>query len=443
MIKELFNPKTIAIVGATERPNSVGRGVVENLQEGDAKLFYVNPSAERVFQSVSYSKVTEIEDNIDLVVIAIPKDYVSGVVDDCIEADVGAVIIISAGFGETDEEGKRRQDEIAKKLNEANIPLVGPNCLGILRPSNNLNASFAPGTPKQGGICLISQSGALIDSIIDGAKGENYGFSTIISVGNAAGLSLVDYIKMADNDPKTKVISLYIEGVENGRELFNCLKSTTTPIVAIKGGKSSKSKEAICSHTGSLAGEHRVFSAALKQAGVFEVNSLEELFDTSKALAWQPSAGKRVAIVTNGGGAGVLLTDDIYEKGLELADLKDETIERLDPDMHPDYSRSNPLDIVGDALPQRYEIASDELLKQENVDVLVVILTLQVMTDPLETAKRISRLRDKYKKPILTVFMGSGQETQEGIDYLEENNIPNYSDPKRVGLVVRALNYKN
>ena len=443
MIQEIFNPKTIAIVGATERADSVGRGVVENLREGNADLFYVNPSAGKIFEAPAYERVTDIEEKIDLVVIAIPKTHVPDVIDDCIEADVGAVIVISAGFGETGEEGKKRQDKIAKKLKKADIPLVGPNCLGVLRPSNNLNASFAPGTPKDGGICLISQSGALIDSIIDGAKAENYGFSTIISVGNAAGLSLVDYIEMADNDPETKVISLYIEGVENGRELFNCLKEVTTPVVAIKGGKTSKSKEAICSHTGSLAGEHRIFSAALKQAGVFEVNSLEELFDTSKALAWQPAAGKRVAVVTNGGGAGVLLTDDIYEKGLELAQLDEKTIQKLDPEMHPDYSRSNPLDIVGDALPERYEIACDKLLRQKNVDVLVVILTLQIMTDPLETAKRIVRLKNKHEKPVLTVFMGSGEETQKGIDYLEDKNIPNYSDPKRVGLAIKALNYKN
>ena len=443
MIEEIFNPKTVAVIGATERAGSVGRGIVENLREGNADLFYVNPSAGKIFEAPTYEKITDIEGDIDLAIIAIPKTHVSDVVDDCIEADVGGVIIVSAGFSETGEEGRKRQDEIAKKLKEANIPLVGPNSLGVLRPPVGLNASFAPGNPKKGGICLISQSGALIDSIIDGAKTENYGFSLIISVGNAAGLSLVDYIKMADNDPETKVISLYIEGVEDGRELFNCLKEVKKPVVAIKGGKTEKSKEAICSHTGSLAGEHRIFSSAMGQAGVFEVSSLEELFDVSKVLAWQPSAGKRVGVVTNGGGAGVLLTDYLYEKGLELAELKEKTIEKLEPDMHPDYSKSNPLDIVGDALPERYEIAADKFLDQDNLDVLVVILTLQIMTDPLETAKRIVRLRNKHGKPVLTVFMGSGQETQKGINYLESKNIPNYSDPKRVGLAIKALNYKN
>ena len=443
MIEEIFNPKTIAIVGATERADSVGRGIVENLREGNADLFYVNPSAGKIFEAPAYDKITDIETNIDLVIIAIPKSYVSDVVDDCIETDVGGVIIVSAGFGETGEKGKKREVEIAKKLKKADIPLVGPNCLGILRPPVSLNASFAPGNPKKGGICLISQSGALIDSIIDGAKEENYGFSLVISVGNAAGLSLVDYIKMADSDPETKVISLYIEGVEDGRELFNCLKEVEKPVVAIKGGKTEKSKEAICSHTGSLAGEHKIFSAALKQAGVFEVSSLEHLFDVSKALAWQPVAGKRVGVVTNGGGAGVLLTDDLYQKELELAELKEETVKRIEPEMHPDFSKSNPLDIVGDALPERYEMAIDNFLDQDNLDVLVVILTLQIMTDPLETAKRIVRLKNKHSKPIITVFMGSGQETKKGIDYLESKKIPNYPDPNRVGLAIKALNYKN
>ncbi len=443
MIKEIFNPKTVAVVGATERADSVGRGLVENLRAGSADLFYVNPSTDRIFEAPSYDKVTDIDVDLDLVVIAIPKTHVPAVIDDCIEAEVGAVIIISAGFGETGKEGKERQDEIAKKLEEADIPLVGPNCLGVIRPSTKLNASFAPGHPDDGSICLISQSGALIDSIIDSSQNENYGFSSIISVGNGAGLSLVDYIKMADEDPKTKVISLYIEGVEDGREFFNCLKETDTPVVAIKGGKTEKAKEAICSHTGSLAGKHRVFSAALKQAGAFEASSLEVLFDLSKALAWQPGCGERVAVVTNGGGAGVLLTDYIYENDLELAELKEETIKNIESDMHPDYSKSNPLDVVGDALPERYEVASREFIKQENVDALVVVLTLQIMTDPLETARRIARLSKECQKSILTVFMGSGKEMKKATDYLETKGIPNYSDPQRVALPIKALNYKD
>lgn len=443
MIKEIFNPKTVAVVGATERSGSVGRGVVENLRAGTADLFYVNPSTDKLFEAPSYDKVTDIDSDIDLAVIAVPKDHVSSVIDDCIQAKVGAVIIISAGFGEIGEEGKKREDEIAKKLKEADIPLVGPNCLGVIRPSTKLNASFAPGHPQDGEICLISQSGALIDSIIDSSEDKNYGFSSIISVGNGAGLSLVDYIKMADEDKKTKVISLYIEGVRGGRALFNCLKQVKTPVVAIKGGKSDKSKEAICSHTGSLAGEHKVFSAALKQAGVFEADSLEELFDISKALAWQPATGKRVAVVTNGGGAGVLMTDYIYKQNLELAELKEKTIKKIKPDMHPDYSQSNPLDVVGDALPERYEVACREFLKQENVDVLVVILTLQIMTDPLETARRIAKLKKESKKTVLTVFMGSGKKMSKAIDYLESKEIPNYTDPQRVALPIKALNYKN
>ena len=418
MIKEIFNPKTVAIVGATERKSSVGRGIVENLKTGDADLFYVNPSADKIFESPAYNKITDIEAHIDLVIIAIPKNHVPEVINDCIKANVGGVVIISAGFGETGKEGKKRQDDIATKLKKNGIPLVGPNCLGILRPPVGLNASFAPGNPKKGGICLISQSGALIDSIIDSSKKKNYGFSTIISVGNGAGLSLVDYIRMADEDSNTKVISLYIEGVKDGREFFNCLREVKTPVVAIKGGKTSRSKEAICSHTGSLAGEHKIFSSALRQAGVFEALSLEEMFDVSKALAWQSKADPGVAVVTNGGGAGVLLTDYIYGRGLELSELNDRTIKAIESQMHPDYSRSNPLDIVGDALPRRYEVAIEEFIKQDNVGVLVVVLTLQIMTDPLETAKRIAKLYKRHNKPILTVFMGSGKKMTKAINYL-------------------------
>jgi len=437
--EKIFNPKTVAVVGATERPSSVGRGLVENLQEGKRDLFYINPNREELFGEKSYSKVTDVSEEIDLAIIAVPKNIAPEVVDDCIEKQVGAVIIISAGFAEADEEGEKRQEEISKKLEKADIPLVGPNCLGIIRPPVNLNASFAPGSPKEGTLSLISQSGALIDSIVDGSKNQNYGFSLIVSVGNAAGLSLVDYVRVADEDPNTEVIMLYIEGIEDGREFLRVLEEVKTPVVAIKGGKTEKSKKAISSHTGSLAGRYEVFSAALRQAGVFEVDSLEEMFDVAKLLAWQSGSVDEVGVVTNGGGAGVLLTDALYNQNLTLPDLSEETIRKIKEDMHPDYSKGNPLDIVGDALPDRYESACRGVISQENISALVVIQTLQIMTDPLENAKRIVKLKKEFKKPIATVFMGAGKETKEAIVYLEKNGIPNYSDPKRAAKPLQAL----
>jgi len=441
-LEKVFNPKTVAVIGATERPSSVGRGLVENLQEGKRDLYYINPNRDELFGDKSYAGITEVDDEIDLAIIAVPKTVVPQVIDDCIEKKVGAVIIISAGFAEADEEGEKRQKEISEKLKRAGIPLVGPNCLGIIRPPVNLNASFAPGSPKEGSLALISQSGALIDSIVDGSQGQNYGFSLIVSVGNAAGLSLVDYVRVADEDPNTKVIMLYIEGIENGREFLTALKKTETPVVAIKGGKTEKSKKAISSHTGSLAGRYEVFSAALRQAGIFEVDSLEEMFDVAKLLAWQSGPIDGVGVVTNGGGAGVLLTDALYGQGLTLPELSEETIRKIEEKMHPDYSKGNPLDIVGDALPDRYESACRGMLSQEDISTLVVIQTLQIMTDPLENAKAITKLKKEFKKPIITVFMGAGKGTREAIAHLEKNGVPNYPDPERAAKPLQALKQK-
>ncbi len=442
MNSAIFNPQTVAVIGATDRVGSVGRGLILNLKEGDRDLFYVNPGTDKVFEEKTYNNVLEIEKNIDLAIIAIPKTYVSEAVDDCIKKEVGGVIIISAGFAETDQEGAERQKEIADKLKEAEIPLVGPNCLGILRPPVNFNASFAPATPKRGSLALISQSGALIDSIIDGAKDQNYGFSLIISVGNAAGITLSEYIQIVAEDEDTEVICLYIEGLKEGRRFLKVLKEIEKPVVVLKGGATEKAKKAISSHTGSLAGSHRIFSAALRQAGAFQVNSLEELFNVAKALAWQPPCDKSIGVITNGGGAGVLLTDYLYDQNLVLADVKEQTIKGIEEDMHPDFSKGNPLDIVGDALPERYMKATEAFLDDPRVSAVVVIQTLQIMTDPIENAHRLVELKKRYDKPIITVYMGAGEETKKGVRILEENGIPNYSDPIKAAKPLKALNYK-
>jgi acetyltransferase len=439
MIEAIFNPKTVAIIGATERENSVGRGIVENLKRGKRKLFYVNLKGENIFGEKSYQKITDIKEDIDLAVIAVPKVAVSNVVDDCIEKGVKGIIIISAGFAETGKEGKELQDEISKKIKDAGTALVGPNCLGIIRPAVALNASFAPGNPKEGDIAFISQSGALIDAVIDGAEKENYGFSLIISVGNAGGITLTDYIKIADDDENTKVIALYIEGLENGRDFFDTLKSTKKPIVIIKAGKEEKAKKAIASHTGSLAGEYRIFSSAIKQAGAIEANSLEELFDVAKALSWQGKIKKEIGIVTNGGGAGVLLTDSLYEFGFVLPELKEETIQKINSKEYFNSPKENPLDVLGDALPNRFEVSCSALMEQDNISGIVVIQTPQIMTNCLENARKIVTIQKQYKKPVITVFMGAGEKTKEAISLLEENKIPNYSDPKRAGVALRAL----
>jgi acetate---CoA ligase (ADP-forming) len=415
MIEKIFNPKSVAVIGANNRENSVGFSIVENLSNKERKLYFVNPLQEFVFQEKTYPNIKEIEGDVDLAVIAIPKEHVLQAVRDCIDKKVGGVIIISSGFAEVDEEGRKKQQLIAKELALADISLVGPNCLGVLRPPYKLNASFAPTSPKEGKIAFISQSGGFIDAVIDGLFSQNYGFSLIVSVGNAAGLKITDYIKFADNDENTEVIALYIEGVENGRELFDTVKSAKKPIIFIKAGKVEKSLLVISSHTGSLAGEYRVFSSILNQAGAVEVDSLEEMFDVAKALSWQKRKKGSIGIVTNGGGAGVLLTDLIHINKLNLAVTK----------------TPNPHDILGDASSEKYREALKEMFEEEDVACLVVIQTPQKVTKPMENAKVITDLKKVYQKNVVTIFMGDGEDTKNAVKHLEENDIPNYNDPKR------------
>lgn len=415
-MNRLFNPKSVAIIGATNRENSVGLGIVKNLDNNQRDVFFVNPNYNTLFGKKSYSRIQEIESDIDLAVIAVPKQFVESVVDDCIIKKVKGVLIISSGFAEFDENGRKLQERIASKLKKSNIYFIGPNSLGIINMSADLNASFAPRNPKKGDIALISQSGGFIDSVID-----SYGFSLIISVGNAAGITLEEYIAFADQDNNTRVIALYIEGVVNGRNFFNVLKSTKKPVVAIKAGKIPQSQKAISSHTGSLAGEYRIFSSVLAQAGVSEADSIEEMFDIAKALAWQGKCGKKVGVITNGGGAGILMTDCLYDAGFELPKIKKINNVR--------YAINNPLDIMGDASTMDYEKAIESVISQKNISALIIMQTPQIVTNPMANAKAIVEISKKHSKPVITVFMGN---VPDAIKYLEDNKIPNYTDPKRV-----------
>ncbi len=440
-MKSFFNPQTVAVVGATERKNSVGRGLMENLLNKDRKIFPVNLNSKTILGLEAFTNITSIPEEIDLVIVAIPRDSVKNVIKECAEKNVGGVIIISAGFGETGPEGKAEEEEIKNILTEKNISFIGPNCLGIIRPSSNLNASFAPGSPKSGDIAFISQSGALIDSVVDSSSEENYGFSFMISPGNATGLSLVDYLKWAEQDTETKVIALYIEGLKDGRNFYETAKNIKKPIVIIKGGKSEVSQKAVSSHTGSLAGESKIFSAVFKQAGIREVSSLKELFIVSKALSWQKTFTGGIGIITNGGGAGVLTADYLEEESLPKLD--NNTLSLIEPFMHPGYSASNPLDIVGDASAEKYRVAIEAVLEQENIKALVVIQTLQIMTEPEKNAKIIVEAQEKYGKTIVTNFMGKGEETKKAINILELNKIPNYQDPVEASQALKNLSIKN
>jgi len=446
-LKVFFNPKSIALIGATDRPGSVGLGICKNLLEGSKKrkIFFVNPFKKKVLGRKTYPSVKAIREKVNLVVIAVPSKVVLKVVKECAEKKVGAAIVISAGFAETGKEGKILQEKVVNVLKKAGIPLLGPNCLGVIRPSSKLNATFAPATPGSGQVAFLSQSGALLDSVIDMALLENYRFSFLVSYGNQGDLDVCDFLELLKNDEKTKAIALYVEGLKDGEKFIKTAQKVTKekPIIVLKAGVSQKGKRAISSHTASLAGDPQAYEAAFRKARVFQVNTLEELLDVSLALAWQPVCKNGIGVVTNGGACGVMISDWCEKMGVELTKLEEKIIKKLEKSkaMNPAFSRRNPLDIVGDALSDRYKLAIDTMLQQENIHGLIVVQTPQIMTESEKNAKVIIEARKKWKeKPIVACFLG-GKLSMRGVELLRKARVPNIEEPKRAVLAIKSLIY--
>jgi len=440
-LKTLFQPRTIAIIGATDRPGSVGLGVVQNLQSGKQKLFFVNPYQKKVGGRKTYSSVLEIKEKVDLAVVAVPAPVVSSVVRECGRKGIKNVIVISAGFAEMGPEGEKRQRELVKIVRESGINLVGPNCLGIIRPHSFFNASFAPATPAAGEIAFVSQSGALLDSVIDQSLGRRYGFSALISYGNEADLSLEDFLLFLEKDPRTKVILLYLEGVRDGRRFLTVAKKVAQikPIVVLKAGRTASGRKAVSSHTASLAGADEVYRAAFKQAGLVAVDTLQELLAAAKSLAWQPPLRSGLGIITNGGGMGVLTTDYAQQENLKLANLTPETVKKLKNHLPLMVSLRNPLDLVGDAPAERYQQALEAFLKQKSIGGIIVIQTIQTVTEVEKNARIIVKSHQKFpQKPVVSVCL-EGPLSQKGVAYLEKHRLPNYSDPFFAVRAMKAL----
>lgn len=453
-LKCFFEPEGIAVIGASHNPKKIGYQVVKNLLKGGVvslphlkgypgKVFPVNPNVSKILNLKCYPRVTEIPENVELAIICIPAKFVPQAVSDCAHKGVKGINIISAGFGEAGEEGKKLQDEFLRIAKKAGIRILGPNCLGILYPPNHLNASFGGFLPFSGKVGFISQSGALMDSVIDWSIKEEYGFSAMISYGNKSDLDVPDFLAWASYDKYTKAIALYIEGINDGRYFLEVAKkvSLIKPIVVLKAGKTSAGTKAASSHTGSLAGSYKIYKGAFKQSGVIIANTLTQMFDMAKVLASQPSCkSERIAIITNGGGNGVLCADYCEELGIKLPQPSKELIEEIDKSgrMHPAWSKRNPFDIVGDAGPERYEVALEAVMKSNLYDGVIVIQTLQTTTQPLEDAKIVVKIQKKYKKPVIAAFIG-GMITEPSVKYLEEHNIPNYNDMDRAAKSMWAL----
>lgn len=448
----IFRPRSVALIGASRKLNTVGNDIAKNLLHGGVffssfnvpfkgKKYFVNPNAEHILGHKCYKSISEIKSKIDLAIIAVNAKIALGVVKECVKKKVNGIIVISAGFGEMGNEGKRIQEAMVFLAKNAGIPLLGPNCLGIINTSA-INATFSPATPRKGNIAFVTQSGALADSIIDWSLSSNYGFSKIISYGNSAMLGVNEFINYLSKDKETKSIAIYFEGVEDGRKFMETVRRCKKPVIVLKGGKTEKGSMVANTHTGSMTSSYDVYKAAFRQSGVIVANTVEELFEFARLLATNTRCkDNNIGIVTNAGGCGVLASDYCIENNVNLAHMHSDTLERIEKTgkMHPAYSRSNPLDIVGDALPERYWIAINEFLKQDDVHGLIVIQTMQAMTQPVENAKVIVAASRKFpNKPILAVFMG-GKLTRAGKAYLEAHNIPSYDFPEDAVLAMKTL----
>jgi acetyltransferase len=432
---KLLRPSNVAVVGASANAEKVGYAVLNNIITGGfaGDIFPVNPKADQILGKKCYKTLSDIPQQVDCAVLVIKRDLVLDVLKECAEKSIKAVIVITAGFGETGEEGRRIQREMAQIARNAGITMLGPNCLGLINPVHKFNASFGQGIKEPGSIALISQSGALITAIQDIAASNTFGFSLLASIGNKASLDEVQFLENLKNDKHTNVIAAYLEDISNGQEFMRVAERVgkIKPVVILKAGRTKAGAAAASSHTGSLAGADVAYSSAFERTGVIRVDSIEHLFDVATALAYQPlPAGDRIGIVTNAGGPGIMMSDAIEMAGLTVAKLDEETTAKLDKVLPPAASSHNPVDVLGDATGETYGKAIELLFESPSVDGIVVVLTPQKMTDDAATASEIVRLSKKYSKPILACFMGADI-VAKGVAILRANQIPLYPIPER------------
>lgn len=430
----MFAPKSVALIGASEKPNSVGRTLLWNLISNPfgGTVFPVNPKRTNILGIRTYSSISNIPEKVDLAVIATPALTIPSVVRECVDNGVKGAIIISAGFKEIGQEGLKLEQEILLEAEKGGMRIIGPNCLGLMCPLSGLNATFARGMAQKGNVGFISQSGAFCTSILDWSYQENIGFSAFISIGSMIDINWGDLIYYLGDDPNTKSIVIYMESIGNTRDFISAAREValSKPIIVIKGGRTKEAAKAASSHTGALAGSDEVLAAAFRRCGVLQVDTINEIFDMAELLSKQPRPkGRKLTIITNAGGPGVLATDALtWGKG-ELAPLETSTIEALNNFLPSHWSHSNPIDILGDATPERYAKTLEVASQDPNSDGLLVILTPQDMTNPTQTAEELKKVAAKIKnKPILASWMG-GSTVKEGENILNEANIFTESYP--------------
>jgi len=446
-IEYIFSPKTIAVVGATNRQGSVGLAVFRNLLDAGYQgvLHPVNPKAKSIQGVKAYPSLTEIPDDIDLAVIIVPAEGVASVIEEAAERHVKGCVVITAGFKEVGGHGVELERSVQALARKHGIRLLGPNCLGVINTSKDIrmNASFGRIMPRGGNVAFISQSGALGTSVLDYAAGRNIGFSKFVSIGNKADINEIDLLRYLEKDPESEVILMYLEDIVDGAAFMEVSRAITMkaakPILALKSGRSPEGAKAAASHTGSLAGSDASYDAIFRQSGILRVEGMTELFHYVEGFSHQPlPRGNRIAIVTNAGGPGIMATDAAVRHGLKLATLSDQTVETLKKHLPPTASLRNPVDVIGDATHERYEAAIQAILKDDGVDGAIVILTPQAMTDILETAQIVPHAAKDTHKPILSSFMGL-VDVSEGVKYLQDHGIPNYVFPEAAARTMAAM----
>lgn len=437
----MFAPKSIAVIGASNRQGSVGRAVFTNilLNEYKGTVYPVNPKDRSISGVRSYPSVQDLPESVDVAVVVVPAAAVLAVTEECGKKGVKGLIVISAGFKEVGQDGAALERQVASLAQKYSMRMVGPNCLGVMNTDSEvrLNASFASQMPLEGSIAFASQSGALGEAVIDYAAGEGIGFSKFISVGNKADVNENDILEYLRADPKTKVILLYLEDIVDGRKFVDTVTrvSDEKPIIAVKAGVSPEGAKAASSHTGALAGSDEAYNAILKQSGVLRVESIIDLFDYARAFAKQPlPKGNRVAIITNGGGPGIMATDAGVRYGLQISQFSEETKNRLRAGLPKEASVNNPIDLIGDAQSDRYELAL-QALEDESVDCGLVLSTPQAMVDLKKVAETIASVGPRSGKTLLASILGLTDITP-AVDVLESHNIPHYTFPESA---VRAL----
>lgn len=432
-LKSIFAPQNVAVIGATEKEGSVGRTILWNLISSPfgGAVFPINPKRPSLLGIKAYPTIKDVPDPVDLAVIVTPSPSIPGLIGECIQAGVKGAIVISAGFKEIGPEGAKLEQEILEQIRKSGMRVVGPNCLGVMNPISGLNATFAAGMAHKGNVAFISQSGALCTAVLDWSFKANVGFSSFVSIGSMLDVDWGDLIYYLGDDPHTESIVIYMESIGDARSFLSAAReiALSKPIIVIKPGRTEGAARAAASHTGSLTGSDEVLEAAFRRAGVLRVNSISEVFSMADVLGKQPRPkGPRLTIVTNAGGPGVLATDALLTNGGELAEVSPETMSRLNEFLPAAWSHNNPIDVIGDASPERYAKSLEVAADDPNSDGLLVILTPQAMTDPTATAEALKDYAKTFDKPVLASWSG-GLEVAPGEGILNKAGIPTFEYP--------------